>query len=185
MADAADAGAFARGYREAIVAINHQAAVEKKVIESAGVLWTNASVRAQKTAPLQPLIDQRAAALVAEINAVYQIQAAQRGVPATIPAMTAAEREAANLVVQRVEAPAGQGGRGRGAGPGAAQGGPPPPSLPQEMNAEFNQLLPKGMTALEIRDFLSGEFTPLPLEDLMAVLRARERAGAITLVPKK
>ena len=37
------------------------------------------------------------------------------------------------------------------------------------------------MTVLEIRDFLSGEFTPVPLADLMTVLRAREEAGSITL----
>jgi hypothetical protein len=189
MADASSADGLAQGYREAVVAINHQASIEKKVIESAGVLWTDASVRAQKVAPFQPLVDQRAASLIAEVKAAYQLQAAQRGVPAAIPAPTAAEREAANLIVQRVEAPAGQAGggnRGRGAGPGAAgPAGPPPPALPQEMNAEFSILLTKNMTALEIRDFLSGEFTPLPLADLMAVLRAREASGSIRLVPKK
>lgn len=52
------------------------------------------------------------------------------------------------------------------------------------MSAEFNLLLGKNKTALEIRDFLSGEFTPLSLADLMAVLRAREAAGSIRLVPK-
>jgi hypothetical protein len=40
------------------------------------------------------------------------------------------------------------------------------------------------MTVLEIRDFLSGEFTPLPLADVMAVLRVREAGGTIRLVPK-
>jgi hypothetical protein len=45
-------------------------------------------------------------------------------------------------------------------------------------------LLGKHKTALEIRDFLSGEFTPVPLADVMAVLRAREASGAIRLVPK-
>jgi aminopeptidase YwaD len=40
------------------------------------------------------------------------------------------------------------------------------------------------MTALQIRDFLSGEFTPLPMSDVMTVLRAREASGAIKLVPK-
>ena len=64
----------------------------------------------------------------------------------------------------------------------AAAGGP---SVPQEMDAEFNLLLGRGLTALEIRDFLSGEFTPLPLADLMAILRAREAAGTIRLTPKK
>ena len=59
------------------------------------------------------------------------------------------------------------------------------------MNAELTILLsnlrdgsPRNLTVLEIRDFLAGEFTPLPLGDLMAVLRAREAAGSIKLVPK-
>jgi aminopeptidase YwaD len=56
--------------------------------------------------------------------------------------------------------------------------------LPQEVNAEFSILLGKNLTALEIRDFISGEFTPVPLADVMAVLRAREAAGTIKLVPK-
>ena len=38
---------------------------------------------------------------------------------------------------------------------------------------------------LEIRDFLSGEFEPMPLAEVMAVLRAREDAGTIKLVPRQ
>lgn len=38
------------------------------------------------------------------------------------------------------------------------------------------------MTVGQIRDFLSGEFTPVPLSDVTEVLRAREAAGAIRLV---
>ena len=52
------------------------------------------------------------------------------------------------------------------------------------MNAELTILIGQHRTALEIRDFLSGEFTPLPLADLMAVLHAREAAGTLKLVPK-
>jgi hypothetical protein len=52
------------------------------------------------------------------------------------------------------------------------------------MTAEFAILLGQHKTALEIRDFLSGEFTPLPLGDLMAVLQARETAGTLKLTPK-
>jgi hypothetical protein len=52
------------------------------------------------------------------------------------------------------------------------------------MNAELTILLGQKKTALEIRDFLSGEFEPVPLADVMAVLRAREASGQIRLVPK-
>ena len=90
------------------------------------------------------------------------------------PQLTAEEREAANLVVEQVPRPAGEGRFGGGGGG---------PSLPDEFNAEFSALLGRGMTVLEIRDFLSGEFTPVPLKDLITVLRAREAAGSIRLRP--
>ena len=38
------------------------------------------------------------------------------------------------------------------------------------------------ITALEIRDFLTGEFEPVPLEDVMNYLRAAEKAGTIKLI---
>ena len=49
------------------------------------------------------------------------------------------------------------------------------------MTAEATILLGKRMNALELRDFLSGEFDPVPLADVMTYLRAREQAGVIRL----
>src|SRR5579872_737251 len=115
MADAANATALTDGYKEARVAILHQAEVEKGVVNSAGVLWTNADSGKQRTAAFTPLIDQRASALLNEVKAAYQLQAAQRGVKAPEPVLTAEEREAANLVVESV------GGAGRGGGGGGGR----------------------------------------------------------------
>jgi aminopeptidase YwaD len=140
------------------------------------VLWTNVVDGQKKTAAFLPLIDQRAGSLLNEVKAAYQLAALQRGVPATEPVMTAEEKEAAGLMIEPV---AGAGG-GRGGGGGRGAGGP---SLPQEYNAEFSLLLPKKMTVMQVRDFLSGEFTPIPLADVMAVLKARETGGSIKLVP--
>ena len=206
MADATDAATLTDGYKEARVAILHQAEVEKGVVNSASILWTNANNGKQKTAGFGPLIDQRASVLLNEAKAAYQLQAAQRGVAAAEPVMTAQEQEAANLVVESVGgagrggggggraaaaagAAGGAGGRGGagaagGRGGGGRGGGNAGPSVPQEMTAEFTLLLSQHRTALEIRDFLSGEFTPLPLADVMAVLHAREAAGSVKLVPK-
>lgn len=189
LADARDAAALTTAYREARVAIKHQAGIEKGVVRSASVLYTNADAGKKKTTVFEPLIDRRSVSLLDEVTEAYKLQASQRGItlPATLgePVLSAAEQEAANLVVEQVPAPAGGraggagGGRGGGAGRGAAG-----PSLPTEFNAEFSGLLGRKMTVLEIRDFLSGEFTPLPIETVMAVLRARETAGSIKLVPK-
>lgn len=185
MADATDAATLTDGYKEARIAILHQAEVEKGVVISANVLWTNVDNGKKKTAAFVPLIDQRASGLLNEVKAAYQLQAMQRGVAASEPILTAQEREAANLVVESVGDAGGGRGGGGGGGGGGGRGGPPTgPAVPTEMNAELTILLGQHKTALEIRDFLSGEFTPLPLAELMAVLHAREAAGTVKLSPK-
>lgn len=175
MADAADGPSLTNAYKEARNAINHQASVEKAVVRSASVLWTDANRGRQRTAAFEPLIDRRAAALLNEVKAAYELQAAQRGVRAVDPVVTAAEREASGLVVSVVPPDPNQ-PRRRGAIPG--------PSLPDEFNSELSLLSAKGYTALQIRDFLSGQFSPLPMEEVMAALRAREAAGLIRLTPR-
>jgi hypothetical protein len=188
MADAT-AATLTDSYKEARNAIHHQAEIEKAVVRSASVLWTNVAEGKKKTAAFEPLIDQRALALLNEVKASYQLQAMQRNVPAGEPVVSAEERAAANLMIEQqqvVQAGGGRGGGGGGGGGGrggrgAGAGGP---SIPDEFSAELSVLLGKGMSVLQVRDFLSGEFTPLPLADVMAVLKAREATGAIKLVPK-
>jgi len=181
MADVTAGGNLRDAYREARVAILHQAMVEKGVVNSAAVLFDDPAAGAQKTAAFAPLIDKRADALLDEVYAMYQLEAQRLGVTPgpVVPALTAAEQEAADLVVEQVpRTGGGRGGRGGGRGGGG-------PSIPQHMNAELRLLLGRNMTVLEIRDFLAGEFDPLPLADLMAVLRAQEEQGSIRLVPRQ
>ncbi len=109
MADATSASSLTDGYKEARVAILHQAEVEKGVVSSASILWTNVNNGKQKTAAFVPLIDQRASGLLNEVKAAYQLQAAQRGAAAPEPVMTTEERAAAGLVVEAVPG-AGRGG---------------------------------------------------------------------------
>ncbi len=183
MADAT-ATTLPEAYKEAKNAIRHQAEIETAVVRSASVMWTNVAEGKKKTAVFEPLIDQRAAALLNEVKAAYQLEASQRSVPATEPAMTAEERAASNLIIEQVPQAGrdagGGGGAGRG-GRGAGQGGP---SLPEEDNAEFSILLGKGLSVLQVRDFLAGEFTPISLADVMAVVKAREAAGTVKLTQK-
>jgi hypothetical protein len=170
LADATDEVALNVAAKEALNAIRHQAQIEKAVVRSASVLWTDVDEGLQRVAGFEPLIDQRAASLLNEVHAAYELQAIQRAVPMVEPGLSEAEREAAGLVVTASGAPRGRFAQGAGG-----------PSLPDEFNAELSLLIPKGLTALEIRNFLSGEFTPLPMDEVMAVLRAREAAGQITL----
>jgi len=181
-------------YKDAIVTIKHQANVEKGVVRSARVLFDNAADGEKKVQVFEPLIDKRAAALLDEAKAAYALQAAQRRTAAVEPTLTAEEREASALTIECVNgstftgcaaAPGAAGGRGGGAGGGGGGGrGGPPSGLPQHMNAEATILLGQKKTALEFRDFLAGEFDPLPLADVMTYLRAREQAGVIRLVKR-
>ena len=185
MADAKDAAALATAYKEAKNAIQHQAGIEKAVVRSASVLWTDVAAGQKKTAAFEPLIDARAGSLLNEVKAGYQLQASQRSVVATEPVMSAEESDAANLLVEPVPPPPGSGpGGGFGGGGGGGRPGAGGPSLPDEFTAELGLLIPKKLSVLQIRDFLSGEFTPLPVADVLAVLRAREKAGSVKITTK-
>ncbi len=195
LADAASADELHAAWKDARVAIRHQADVEKAVVRSAAVLYDDPAGAPKRIAALEAAIDRKAAAMLDEAKAAYALQADRLKTPPVFdPPQTQEEKDAAALVVTCANGEgsySGCGGGGRGAGGGAGGGrgagrgaGPAGPTLPQHMNAEFTILLGKKMSALEIRDFLSGEFEPVPLADVMAVLRAREAAGAIKLVPK-
>ena len=53
--------------------------------------------------------------------------------------------------------------------------------IPQHMTAELTILIGQKKSVMEIRDFLSGEFEPLPLADLMDYFHAQEKTGAMKL----
>ena len=215
LADATTAEALHTAWKDARVAIRHQADVEKAVIRSSAVLYADPAGAPKRLAAVEAAIDKKAAALLEEARAMYAVHAQRLNTqPVFDPPQSAEEKEAANLMVECASgqptfsgcggggrggggrgagAPAGGAGRGGGGGRGATgpaspqrpQGAQAGPSLPQHMNAELSILLGKKLSALEIRDFLSGEFEPIPLADVMAVLRAREATGAIRLVPRK
>ena len=56
--------------------------------------------------------------------------------------------------------------------------------VPQHVRSELTALLGRKMTAMEIRDFLTGEFEPVSLDDLLAYLRAAEKAGTLKLTER-
>ncbi len=199
MADAADAASLPAGYREALVTIRHQAAVEAEVLRSSSVLFASPAEAEKQLAALEATIAPRAAALQNEAKAFYQLRAQQMRIAAEESKPTEMELHAARLIPERAGA-AGPGGGGGGGGAGFGQGAPQTPEraaaqaalnkIPQHMRAELNALLAQNQTAtqkrsvLEIRDFLSGEFEPLPLSDLMNLLRAQEKAGTAKITEK-
>ncbi|MBE3064487.1 MAG: hypothetical protein IMZ69_05660 [Spirochaetes bacterium] len=56
--------------------------------------------------------------------------------------------------------------------------------IPGHMTSELNSLVAKQKTVLEIRDFISGEFEPVPLSDVMAYFEAQEKMGSVKMTEK-
>lgn len=177
LADATDGPSLLAAYKEARNTIHHQAEIEKAVVRSASVLFTNPAEGEKKLAGFDPLIGQRAAALQNEITAFYKLRAEQKKLSATEPTLTETEKEASRLIPERADG----GGRGFGSG---GRGGGAGSKVPQHMTAELNILLGKKKSVLEIRDFLSGEFEPLPLADLLDYFRTQEKHGTMKLTAK-
>lgn len=175
LSDAAPS-ALADAYKEARVAVVHQADVETDVLRSARVMWTDAAKGRESSDAMAKLIGQRSQALLREIDGAYALKARSAGTTAGRPVRSPLEAEAARTIVKLgPKYPSDAYFPPRGPGP----------HLPDEFMAEFNLLIAREtMTVLEIRDFLSGEFTPLPLADLMAALKGREEAGLVVLVKK-
>ena len=194
MAYLSDAGSGAElmtAYKDARASIRHQANLEKEVIRTSAVLYGKPADAEKKLVAFGPLVDQRATALLNEVKALYEIEAQRLNVRAVEPVPTPEEAQAAKTVVERIAGQ--QGGRGRGAGAPPAGGADMPDraalqaasrKIPQHMTSELNLLLGQNKTVLEIRDFLTGEFEPLPLADLMEYLRAQEKLGAVRLTVK-
>ncbi len=192
MTDATDAAAFDAGHRDAHNAVNHQAGVEKDVIRTASVLFKDQEAAKKQLEILAASIDGRAAALHNEVMLVFKQKAAMMGEPGDkMPEASALEKEAARTYPERVGGAGGRGGAGGGGGGGGGRGGrggAPNPELaaaaakiPGHQMSELNAELAKGKSVLEIRNFISGEFEPVLLADVMDYFKAMERAGAMKL----
>jgi len=192
LADAQNAASLMEAYKDARATVRHQAAIEKATVHTSAVLYANPADAQKKIATFDPLVDQRANALLNEVKAFYEVEAQRLDVRPSEPVLTAEEAQAAKTVVERVggqQGRAGGGGRGGGVAAGGAQTDRTAlqaalGKIPQHMTSELNLLLGQNKTILEIRDFLSGEFEPLPLADLMEYLRAQEKLSTLKLTVK-
>ncbi len=194
LADAGDAAALAEAFKEARNAIRHQVEIEKAALRSAAVLFPDPADAQKRLATLEPPIDQRAAALQAEVAAFYRLAAASRKLSGAEPPAAELEQKAARTTVEPVAGAAGGGGRGGGFGGPGGGGAPMTPEreammaamrkIPGHMTSELRAIAPRKLTVQQIRDFISGEFEPVPLADVMAYFQAQEKAGMVKLIEK-
>ena len=163
------------------MSIRHQAEVEKEAVRSARVLFSNPAEAANKLAPLVAAIEQRAVALQAEAKAFYQLEAEQRKAPAADLASSDVEKQLARLIPERGGSAAQMSAEERAALQAKTAG-----FIPRHMTSEWNILLGRtpNLTALQIRDFLTGEFEPLPAAEFLDYLKAAEKLGTMKLTVK-
>jgi hypothetical protein len=184
MVDVTDGSDLAPMYKEARNALRHQADIEKAVVQSAAALFADPDRAKKNLSKLEILVDGRSAALTNEVKALYQLEADRWNVQASEPTITELEKEAAKIFPERVSSQQ----RGSGGGVGfdqlteaerAALG-----NVPGHMRSELYILMSRNKSVLEIRDFLSGEFEPLPLPDLMEYFKVMEKLGRMKLTTK-
>jgi hypothetical protein len=180
IADAADGPELVEAYKEARNAVYHQTGIEEKVLLSAAQLFDDPSAGERLLQPMIALLDERAETLVREVTASFRIAASLHGVPSSEPPATELELLAARTLVERAES-GSTSGRGQGNAQLTEDDRAAMRKIPSHMTGELGVLLGEVMTVLEIRNFVAGEFDPLPLEDLFGYLRVQEKTGAIRL----
>lgn len=203
IADATDAAAAVEGYKDARNAVRHQVEIEKATLRTAAVLFPSPADGQKRLAVLEPLLDQQAAALQGHATALYKLTAARFNAPTTEPAPTDLEQKAARTTVEPVGgAGGGRGGFGGGGGGGGGQGGAQAGAgasvsaadreaaaaamrkIPGHMTSELRAILPRKLTVMQVRDFISGEFEPVQLADVVAYFDAQSKLGLVKLVEK-
>ena len=193
IADANDAASLSVAYNEARNAVKHQTDVEMTVVKSMNVLFNDPTEGEKKLTEFASLVQESADALQNEVNAYYYARAEQKNIETSKARMTQEEKDASRIIAERVP---GQGG-GFGGGGAAAQARAAAMArltdderaalrkVPQHMIAELNILLGQKRNVMEIRDFLAGEFDPLPVTDLMGYLKVQEKIGTVKLSGEK
>jgi aminopeptidase YwaD len=187
LADCDKPDVLAAAYREARNAIQHQSVIEKGVLASSAVLYKDPAEAQKRLEGMEPLVDQRAAALLNEAKVFYEIKAQQHGIQPVEPMLTELESKALRTIAER---PGGQQGGFGGFGFRqamerlSAEERIAMSKVPSHMTSELNILLGRKKTVMEIRNFLSGEFEPLELPDLMDYLRLQEKMGSLKFSEK-
>jgi hypothetical protein len=116
------------------------------------------------------------------VKLAYRAAATRLGQPyAETPALSAAEQQAARMIPSRnPNPPANAGGRGGGAGAGGggnAASAAAQPTLSGYYTQEANNFADGQRSILEIRNAISAEFGPVPVENVVNYFRNLERLG--------
>jgi len=174
--------ALALAYKEGVVAIQHAVAVEMAALRSAGVLLSDSPDRTITDRRLDALalrLSGRQQAALEELRGYYDLVAQAAGAIPVEPTLSDQEQEAAGRVPQLTEAATGF-GFFRLMGKMSPEQRRAMFAVPGTMSSELRALVDGSRSVLQIRDALSGEFEPVPLQAVAGYLDALEAVGAVS-----
>lgn len=184
LTDTEDASQLLHSYKEALNTVGHQTEIEKAVVLSSATLFAQPTEGEKKLSSLASMIGQRGELLKGEVRTLYQLKAGVMQSATIEPVATELEKKAGRTMVERVGGQGDFGGMRGMREEGSSELSEAIKKIPSHMRSELNELIKRKKTVMEIRDFLSGEFEPLPLEDLLVYFQAMEKAGRIKMTEK-
>lgn len=192
-ADMRDAMAFINNSDPEIVHENYKEALnlvkwaywrERTDVRSAGTLALgNKAVIAEVNA-LADTLTASEGADIARVQLAYKSAAARMKKNAVLePLLRQAEQDAAKMIPSRVATPVAA-GRAGGAGPAGAPAAPAAPTLTGYYTQEARNFTDGVRSVLDIRNAISAEFGPVPVESVVNFFRNGERQGQYTVTVK-
>ena len=194
-ADVRDAMAFVNNstaaelnenYKEALNVVKWAYWREKIDVRSAGSLAIGDKTAIAEVNALSDTLATGETADVARVKLAYRSATARLKVAyVEVPVLTVAEQAAAKLIPVKkpVDPSAPPAGRGGGAGGGGGQAAAPgaPPTLTGYYTQEANNFADGTRSMLDVRNAISAEFGPVPVENVVNYFRNLEKLGTWTI----
>jgi len=172
-------------YKEALNVVRQAYARERLDVRSAGTLAIGDKAAVAEITALAQTLDAAEQLDASRVKLAYQGAAARLKVtPLAAPVLTAGEQQASRLTPTRKPGAPGAGGGGGGGGRGGVAGGAPP-ALRGYYTQEANNFADGQRSILDIRNAISAEFGPVPVENVVRFFREGETAGRYTIAEKK
>ncbi|MFQ5745269.1 MAG: M28 family peptidase [Acidobacteriota bacterium] len=174
--------ALARAYKEARVTLVHAVDVEMKALRSTGVFFGDSADRTIVDPRLDALAERlqgRQQAGFEQLRAFYGLLADAAGVAVIEPQPTELEQQAARRVPALASGSSGGFGFGRAISQMSPEQRRALRNIPARMSSELRAFIDGERSVLEIRDAISGEFEPVPLQDVVSYLDALEAVHMI------
>jgi aminopeptidase YwaD len=176
ISQAATADELTTAYKEALVLMRWARWRERGNVHSVATLIGQDSRALAHLASLEDAVAEGAALDTRQVQAVYLGRCAALGVDAMLePAITNEERSASRLVPRAKPAAAGA------FPPNGGGGGGVPAVLGSAYDMEARFFADGSRSVLDIRDAISAEFGPVPLDRVLSFFRTLEKDGSWTI----